>query len=58
MKGKVGENFVKVACRKCKNVQVIFSKASTVVKCLRCGETLALPTGGKAKILGKVVKSK
>ena len=39
--------FVKVRCT-CKNEQVVFGKASTVVNCLVCGEVLAQPTGGKA----------
>jgi len=48
--------FIEVQCRKCKNEQVIFSKASIVVKCLKCGEELAVPTGGVADIRGKVLK--
>jgi len=47
--------FIKVVCKKCKNVQVIFNKPSTVVKCLKCGEILAEPTGGIAKIRGKII---
>lgn len=47
--------FVKVKCAKCKNEQIIFDKAATVVKCLVCGEELAKPTGGKA-IVDKVVE--
>jgi small subunit ribosomal protein S27e len=42
--------FVKVRCSKCKSKQIIFGKASTKVKCLECNTTLALPSGGKAKI--------
>ena len=42
--------FLKVKCKKCKNEQVIFEKSAGVVKCLVCGEVLAEPTGGKAKI--------
>ena len=48
--------FVRVACKKCKNEQIIFSKCATEVKCTNCGELLAESTGGecffKAKILG------
>lgn len=46
--------FLKVRCNKCKNEQNVFSKASSKVKCLVCNEILAEPTGGKAKILGKI----
>ena len=47
--------FVRVVCKKCKNEQIIYNKAATVVKCLQCGEILAEPTGGEAFIHGKVV---
>jgi small subunit ribosomal protein S27e len=48
--------FVHVMCKKCKNKQVIFSKASTEVKCLVCGEVLAVPSGGDAIIKAKVLE--
>ncbi|MBI5061325.1 MAG: 30S ribosomal protein S27e [Candidatus Aenigmarchaeota archaeon] len=46
--------FLRVKCDKCKNEQIIFNKASTTVKCLVCGEILAVPTGGKAEIMTKI----
>jgi len=48
--------FVKVKCPKCENEQVIFGKATSVVKCLKCGMTLTKPTGGKAKVRAKVLE--
>lgn len=48
--------FLKVLCNKCKNEQVVFSKPTTVVKCLKCGEELAVPTGGEAIIKGKILQ--
>ncbi len=45
--------FVKVKCEKCKNEQIIFEKASTIVTCLVCNDVLATPTGGKSKIIAK-----
>jgi len=42
--------FLKVKCKKCKNEQIIFSKASMQVKCLVCGTVIAEPTGGKVRI--------
>jgi small subunit ribosomal protein S27e len=48
--------FLKVACKKCGNEQVIYNKASVVVKCLKCGIELAKPTGGEAEINGRVLK--
>lgn len=47
--------FIKVKCKKCNNEQTIYNKASTVVKCLVCGEILLKPTGGKAKLEGAKV---
>lgn len=49
--------FVRVKCEKCKNEQVIFEKASSVVKCLVCSEVLAEPTGGKSRIKAKVLQA-
>ncbi len=49
--------FVKVACKKCKNEQIIFDRASKKVECLVCGEILATPTGGKAKIQAKIIQT-
>lgn len=46
--------FFKVICNKCKNEQVIFDKASSVVKCLVCGNILADPTGGKVELKTKI----
>lgn len=48
--------FLRVLCVKCKNEQVIFSKAATVVKCLKCGEILAEPTGGEVRVKGKILE--
>ncbi len=48
--------FVQVKCEKCKNEQVIFSRATSIVKCLVCSEILAEPTGGKSVIKAKVLE--
>ena len=48
--------FLRVKCPKCGNEQNIYEKVAIEVKCLVCGETLALPTGGKAKLLVKVAQ--
>ncbi len=48
--------FVKVKCPDCGNEQIIFLRASTVVKCQVCGATIATPTGGKADIRGEIVE--
>jgi len=48
--------FLKVKCTKCRNEQIIFSKAAVQIKCLVCEKVLAEPTGGVADIKGKVVQ--
>jgi len=47
--------FLKVKCHDCNNEQIIFNKASMVVKCSVCGSTLAKPTGGMANIKSKIL---
>ena len=46
--------FLKVKCKKCRNEQIVFNKASTVVKCLVCDTVIAQPTGGLAAIQTKI----
>jgi len=53
---KPRSKFLKVECFACGNQQIIFSHASTVVKCLACEATLAKPKGGKAEIKAKVLQ--
>ena len=48
--------FVKIRCPKCKNEQVMFGKASSIVKCLVCGKILAEPKGGKAKVKARILE--
>lgn len=48
--------FLKVKCKKCKNEQVVFNKAASVVKCLVCESVLVEPRGGMADIKTKVLE--
>ncbi|HDJ50704.1 MAG TPA: 30S ribosomal protein S27e [Thermoprotei archaeon] len=48
--------FIKVKCPSCGNEQVVFDHATFPARCLVCGTVLLQPTGGKAKVLGDVVK--
>jgi len=48
-------NFLKVKCEKCNNEQVIFSKPTTLVRCIVCEKILAKPTGGVAKVETKII---
>ena len=50
------KKFIQIKCEKCKNEQIIFSRPSSVVKCLVCEEILAEPTGGKAIIKAKILE--
>ena len=52
---KTKSKFLRVRC-KCKNEQVIFGKASSEVKCLICGKTLAEPSGGKIIIKSRILE--
>lgn len=49
--------FLRVKCKKCKNEQVIFNKASTKVKCIVCETLLASPRGGQADIKTKIIEA-
>jgi small subunit ribosomal protein S27e len=47
--------FLRVRCISCEAEQIVFSHCSTYVQCQACGEILAEPTGGKAKIKGAII---
>lgn len=47
--------FLRVRCRACDGEQIIFSHTTNEILCRTCGEKLAEPTGGKAKINGPVL---
>jgi len=47
--------FLEVECRKCGKKHIIFDKSATRVEC-ECGEEIAEPTGGFARIKGKITK--
>lgn len=48
--------FIKIRCNKCKNEQIIFQRASTQIKCLVCGEVIAIPKGGKSEVKATVLE--
>ena len=48
--------FIKVRCPKCKNEQIVFGKAATIVKCLVCNRVIAEPTGGKIKVKARILE--
>jgi small subunit ribosomal protein S27e len=51
---KPKSRFLRVRCPKCGNEQLLYSNPTNVVTCNVCGETLAEPTGGRAKIKGEI----
>ena len=42
--------FMKVKCKTCAHEQIMFDHAKTRIECHVCGELLAAPAGGKAKL--------
>ena len=59
MKKEIKEStskFIKIRCPKCKNEQIIFGKAATIVTCLVCNKVLAEPTAGKSRIKARVLE--
>ena len=55
-KNNQNKRFVKVKCHKCENKQTIFGRSTTIVKCIKCGETLCFPKGGKASIQAEIIE--
>ena len=46
--------FQRIKCSECEEEQIIYSHTTTVIKCNSCGNSIAEPTGSKAKLFGKV----
>jgi small subunit ribosomal protein S27e len=47
--------FLRVRCKTCESEQIVFSHTTHIINCRTCGENIAQPTGGKAKINGTVI---
>jgi len=41
----------KVKCKECGNEQIVFSKPSNKLICLKCSKVIIEPTGGKGKLV-------
>ena len=48
--------FLLVRCPNCGNEQTVFSHATFQIRCVVCGIQLVEPRGGKAKILGQIIR--
>ena len=55
MVGKHKTKFILVRCNECSSEQMVYSHASTVVRCQTCSKTIAVPRGGKAEIKGVII---
>lgn len=54
---KPKSSFLRVRCRKCNNEQLIFGSPVNKITCNVCGEVLAEPSGGKAKLVNADIQS-
>jgi small subunit ribosomal protein S27e len=54
---KKPSRFLTVKCSGCENEQIVYSHATTTVKCSVCNQILADITGGKAIINGTVLNA-
>ena len=48
-------NFLLVKCGECGNEQLVYSHASTAVRCQVCSKTISTPRGGKAEIKAPIL---
>jgi small subunit ribosomal protein S27e len=48
--------FLRVKCLNCGNQQIVFGCSATDVECLVCGKVLLQSTGGKARVLTKILE--
>lgn len=55
MHEKQPPKFIKVKCADCGGEQLLYSHASTPVRCQVCGATLSVPRGGKAEIKATIL---
>ncbi|KAK9508863.1 hypothetical protein O3M35_006322 [Rhynocoris fuscipes] len=47
--------FNRVKCENCQNIQIIYSHATTTIKCFKCGIVLTRKTGGKCELINCLV---
>lgn len=56
MEQNTNYGFLKVKCHECGSEQTIFGMAATEIKCLKCNEVIAVPTGGKAAVKAEILE--
>lgn len=52
---KPKSKFLSVQCPECQEKMIIFSHTTTDIPCKSCGKPIAIKSGGKARILGKLL---
>jgi small subunit ribosomal protein S27e len=52
---KPRSNFISVQCNQCEEKVTVFTHTTTDIVCKACGEVIAVKSGSKAKILGKLL---
>ncbi len=53
---KPKSRFYMAKCPNCGHEQILYSHSTLVVECMVCGNVLAEPRGGKAKIRARIIK--
>jgi len=48
--------FLRVRCSSCGNEQVIFGSPASLVKCVVCENTLAVPRSGKGRVSTTIIE--
>ncbi|HEY6668894.1 MAG TPA: 30S ribosomal protein S27e [Candidatus Nitrosopolaris sp.] len=57
MTPKPASNFLSSQCSDCKEERIIYSHSSSTIYCRSCNKLLVQPTGARAIMLGKVLKT-
>ncbi len=53
-KKDITSKFLKISCPRCNQKHIIFGKATSKIKCEKCGKLLIKPTGGKTKVKARI----
>jgi len=47
--------FVRIECKHCGFDQILFTRATTKIKCFECRKVLTIPKGGKCELVNSKV---
>lgn len=48
--------FLKVKCKNCAHIQIVYDRAAMIVKCEECRVTMQKPRGGKAQTRAEIME--